>query len=371
MAILWFVLGCLLPAFFVSLLVTRLMIAIAPYCGLVDIPAERKVHEHPTPLGGGVGIVLGVIIPLALAHGFVWLMVNRFIPSDWLPVTLSEHLDGVLYRAPQMWGVLIAGLILAVTGLVDDVRPVSWKLRLAIQFCVAMGVVAADVRASLFIGSAPIGWIFTVFWLVLLINSLNFLDNMDGLTAGISLIASLLFASIMLTQTSQPRWLVAGILLVMVGACAGFLRWNWSPAKIFMGDAGSTFLGFMLGCMTILGTFYDESMSDTHVMLAPLCILAVPLYDFTSVMFIRLKQGLSPFHPDKNHFSHRLTVLGLSRRNAVLTIYLCTLTTGLAGLLLYRIPDWTSAWTVIAMTFCVLCIIAILETAGRGKNGEE
>lgn len=371
MAILWFVLGCIVPAFFVSMLLTRVMILIAPYCGLVDLPAERKVHVHPTPLGGGVGIVLGVIIPLAFAHGLIWMMTKGWISSHWLPPTLTEHFAGALYRVPQMWGILIAGLILAITGLIDDVKPISWKFRLAIQFCVAIAVVASGVRASLFIGSAPVGWILTVFWLVLLINSLNFLDNMDGLTAGISLIAALLFASIMLTQTSEPRWLVAGILLIIVGACGGFLVWNSPPAKIFMGDAGSTFLGFMLGCMTVLGTFYDEGMSDTHVILAPFCILAVPLYDFASVMFIRLKRGLSPFHPDKNHFSHRLTALGLSRGKAVLTIYLCTLTTGLAGLLLYWLPDWTSAWTIIAMTFCVLCIIAILETAGRRNNGEE
>ena len=371
MAILWFVIGCIVPAFFVSLFVTRLMIRIAPYCGLVDLPAERKMHEQPTPLGGGVGIVVGIILPLAIAHGLVWMMSQGAIPSNWLPPELTEHFGGVLYRATQMWAILIAGLILAITGLIDDVTPISWKLRLLIQFCVAIGVVAAGVRASLFIGSAPVGWIFTVFWLVLLINSLNFLDNMDGLTAGITLIASLLFATIMLTQTSEPRWLVAGILLIMVGACAGFLKWNKPPARIFMGDAGSTFLGFMLGCMTVLGTFYDQGMSDTHVILAPLCILAVPLYDFSTVMFIRIKRGLSPFHPDKNHFSHRLTTLGLSPRNAVLTIYLCTLTTGLAGLLLYSLPGWTSAWTIIAMTLCVLCLIAILETAGRRNNGKE
>ena len=132
-----------------------------------------------------------------------------------------------------------------------------------------------------------------------------------------------------------------------------------------MGDAGSTFLGLMLGCLTVLGTFYDEASFDTHVMLAPLCVLAVPLYDFISVMVIRIKRGLSPIAPDKNHFSHRLVDLGLSRKNAVLTIYLCTLTTGLAALLLYRLPGWGSAWTIIAMIICILMIISILETAGR------
>lgn len=360
-----FTVGCVVPAFLISLLVTRQMIRWAPYLGLVDIPAERKVHVTPTPLGGGVGIVCGVIVPLALANVLVWAISAGYLPDHWLPETVRTLLPGVLYRAPQMWGILTAGLLLGIIGLIDDVKPVSWRLRLGIQFLVAAAVVAAGARATLFVLPDPIAWGVTIFWLVLLINSLNFLDNMDGLTGGISLIAASIFAFIMLTQNSEPRWLVAGMLLVIAGACAGFLVWNWTPAKIFMGDAGSTFLGLMLGCLTVLGTFYDESSSDTHVILAPLCVLAVPLYDFISVMFIRLKRGLSPFHADKNHFSHRLTDLGLSRKNAVLTIHLCTLTTGLAGLLLYQVPEWGSAWTIILLVVCVLSIIGILETAGR------
>jgi len=354
------------PAFLVSMLVTRAMIWLAPGLGLLDQPGARKVHLNPTPLGGGLGILCGVLVPLAAAHLVVWLVVQSNGQGlDWLPGSLNLHLEGVLYRAPQMWAILLAGLLLSITGLIDDAVGLSWKFRLAIQFCIAISIVAADVRMTLFLGWAPIGWILTVLWLVTLINSLNFLDNMDGLTGGISLIAALFFAVIMLTQTSEPRWLVAGMLLVVVGACGGFLVWNWSPARIFMGDSGSTFLGMMLGCLTVLGTFYDETSQDTHVMLAPLCVLAIPLYDFCSVMIIRLKRGLSPFTADKNHFSHRLTDLGLTRKNAVLTIYLCTIMTGLAALLLYRIPGWGSAWTVLAMVGCVLWVVAILETAGR------
>ncbi len=365
MGVLWFTLGCVIPAFLVSLIVTRQMIKWAPHLGLVDQPAERKVHVTPTPLGGGVGIVCGVIIPLACAHLIIWAITHGYLPQSLIPGDLKLHLPGALYRAPQMWGILTAGLVLSIVGLIDDVHPVSWKFRLMIQFMVAIAVISADVHATVFIFFTPIGWVLTAFWLVLLINSLNFLDNMDGLTGGISMIAALMFAIIMLSQTSEPRWLVGGMLLVIVGSCAGFLVWNWSPAKIFMGDAGSTFLGLMLGCLTVLGTFYDEASSDTHVMLAPLCVLAVPLYDFISVMVIRIKRGLSPIAPDKNHFSHRLVDLGLSRKNAVLTIYLCTLTTGLAALLLYRLPGWGSAWTIIAMIVCILMIISILETAGR------
>ncbi|MFG0294651.1 MAG: MraY family glycosyltransferase, partial [Maioricimonas sp. JB045] len=146
---------------------------------------------------------------------------------------------------------------------------------------------------------------------------------------------------------------------------------NRPPATIFMGDSGSTFIGLVLATMTVLGTFYDESVAGQHVMLAPLFILAVPLYDFTSVMIIRIAEGRSPFHPDKSHFSHRLVELGLSRPYAVLTVHLATLTTGLGALLLYRAAGWTEAMILVAQLLCVLTIVAILETVGRRRNGTD
>ncbi len=159
-------------------------------------------------------------------------------------------------------------------------------------------------------------------------------------------------------------------MLVLAGSLAGFLCHNWPPARIFMGDSGSYFIGLLLASLTILGTFYESRQGSRHVILAPLCILAIPLYDFCSVILIRLKQGRSPFHPDKSHFSHRLVELGLKPRNAVLTIHLATLTTGLGGLLLYRVTDWAAAMLVVALIACVLGIIAILETVGRRNNGK-
>jgi UDP-GlcNAc:undecaprenyl-phosphate GlcNAc-1-phosphate transferase len=132
-----------------------------------------------------------------------------------------------------------------------------------------------------------------------------------------------------------------------------------------MGDAGSTFIGLMLACLTILGTFYDPALGKRHVILAPLCILAIPLYDITSVILIRLSEGRSPFEADKKHFSHRLVEMGLSKQQAVLTVHLATLTTGLGGLLLYKVSDWTGATLVVSLVLCLLAIVAILETVGR------
>jgi UDP-GlcNAc:undecaprenyl-phosphate GlcNAc-1-phosphate transferase len=135
-----------------------------------------------------------------------------------------------------------------------------------------------------------------------------------------------------------------------------------------MGDSGSMFIGLMLASLTLVGTFYDPQQSSRHVILAPLCVLAVPLYDFTSVVCIRLAEGRSPFQPDKKHFSHRLVEMGFNKTYAVLMVHLCTLTTGICGLLLYRLSSWWDASLVVAVVLCLLLIIFILETVGRRRN---
>ena len=257
-------------------------------------------------------------------------------------------------------------------GLLDDRKNLPWWPRLIVQILVAMFLVLVmKVRATIFLPIPFLGDTLSILWYLVLINSFNFLDNMDGLSSGIALVAASLFAVVMLTGTSEPRWLVAGALLVLAGSISGFLFFhNWPPARIFMGDSGSYFIGLMLASLTMLGTYYEESDSSLsrHVVLAPFCILAVPLYDFCSVILIRLKQRRSPFHPDKNHFSHRLVEFGLKPSHAVLMIYLATLTTGLGGLLLYNVPDWTGATLVALLIGCVLAIIGILETVGRNRN---
>lgn len=369
----FFVLACVLSAFLVSVVTTGAMRVLSPKIGLIDQPAARKVHKAPTALGGGIGIWLGVVLPLATVQLVAWLISRNLVSMEIVPVPLRVHLDGVLFRSGQMWAVLAGGTLLSVMGLIDDLKDLPWQPRLMIQIGVACGLVAIGVRGTAFLGIPWLEFAISVVWLIVLINSFNFLDNMDGLSAGIALIVSLLFAAIMLTSLSEPRWLVAGVLLVLAGSLAGFLCHNWPPAKIFMGDTGSYFIGLLLASMTVLGTFYEHdgaAQSSRHVILAPLCVLAVPLYDFTSVLIIRLLEGRSPFKPDKSHFSHRLVQLGLKPKHAVMTVHLATLTTGLGALLLYRVSDWSGAWLVLALIACVLAIIAILETVGRETRSE-
>jgi len=368
-----FVAACVVPALVISLAATAVMRKLAPRWGLIDRPTEaRKVHAQPTALGGGVGIWLGIVVPLSAIQLAAVLITRLSQTPQWLPSELAVHLDGIASKSGQMWAILAGGTILAVMGLIDDSRTLPWLPRLLVQLCVACALAAAGVRATFFVSVDWIGITVTVLWILVLVNAFNFLDNMDGLSAGMGLIATLLFATVMLGLVSQPRWFVGGMLLVIAGSLAGFLWHNRPPARIFMGDSGSYLIGFLLASLTVLGTFYEESPEVTgrHVMLAPLCILAVPLYDFCSVMLIRLRERRSPFHPDKSHFSHRLVELGLKPAHAVLTIHLATLTTGLGALLLYKLPGWPEALLVIALVVCVLAIVAILETAGRRNNGK-
>ena len=203
----------------------------------------------------------------------------------------------------------------------------------------------------------------TVLWIVGLTNSFNFLDNMDGLAAGVGLIAASLFVA---AQVEVEGRFVPAVLLVLVGALGGFLIHNRHPARLFMGDAGSNFLGFLLGTLTVVGHVHPAiaGLFAPYGVLTPLLVMAVPLYDTTSVILIRIREGRSPFEADRRHFSHRLVDRGLTPPLAVRTIYLVTLAGGLGALLLPR-PwmDRAGACVVVAQTACLLGVVALLEVS--------
>lgn len=347
-------------AFFVAVILTPIVRALAPVLGLVDQPGERKVHHTPTPMGGGIAVFGGLCITTVF---LVMLQYFHWVSSDSLAAAGRALTNNPEIRW-QAIGIGVGATILFVTGLLDDRWNLSWKLRLGVQAFVAWGVTQCGVKATLFVAQPWIGVAITMLWIMVLTNALNFLDNMDGLSAGIGVVAALMSAAILLFLVRQSHEVVAAGLFMLSGALGGFLCWNRPPASIFMGDCGSNLIGFLLATLTVTGTFY-ESSGSRHVILAPLCILAVPLYDFVTVIWIRLRSGRSPFHGDKSHFSHRLVELGLRPSHAVLTIHLATLMTGLGGLLLYKVDDWAGAFLIIALICCVLSVIAILETVGR------
>ena len=225
-------------------------------------------------------------------------------------------------------------------------------------------------RLSLFLDMPWLTGTLTVIWIVGLVNSFNMLDNMDGLSAGVAAIAAAIFAAVMLTtprpDNNQPQLFVAALLLIIVGSLLGFLWHNRPPARLFMGDAGSYLVGYLLATATLTGTFAGGSLPK-HAILAPLCVLAVPLYDTVSVVLIRLRAGRSPVVGDKSHFSHRLVERGLSKPQAVLTIYLATELAAWRHCCCTN-STWPAPVIVLLIVVCTLALVAILESANRRKQ---
>jgi UDP-GlcNAc:undecaprenyl-phosphate GlcNAc-1-phosphate transferase len=302
----------------VSWLLTALLIRWAPRLGLVDHPAARKVHTRVTPKGGGLGIYAAFVVTACL------------LPEG---------------RGADLLAILVLGGGIVLLGLVDDRWPLPWQSRLGIQAAAAVAFIAWRRTSNptfpyslLHTPYSVLFWVIAVLWLVGLVNAFNMLDNMDALSGGVAWIAAGMFGlALLLRQGGGWDWRPLAGCLMLMGALSGFLWFNRPPARIFMGDAGSTFLGFFLGARALEGGLVDAAQPQTWAV--PLCILAVPLYDMASVVTLRLWQGRSPFHADKQHLSHRLVALGLSSPAAVRVIYLFGLASGVGGLVLYEVSS--------------------------------
>jgi UDP-GlcNAc:undecaprenyl-phosphate/decaprenyl-phosphate GlcNAc-1-phosphate transferase len=313
----------------ISWILTLLLLNLAPRIGLLDVPGDRKVHTVPTPRAGGLAIYAAVT-----TTAFVF------------PVVLQREFTTCL----------VAGFFIVLIGFIDDLRPLPWQLRLGVQALAALVVVV------LWQSSASWGVrALSVVWIVGLINAFNMLDNMDALSAGVAWIAAgmLALAQIMRMENSQGLVEVTPYLLLM-GALTGFLWFNRPPARIFMGDAGSTFLGFFLGVGSLHPIYAGQAPADARAWELPLCIFAVPCYDLGTVVLLRLRQGRSPFHADKQHLSHRLVALGLKPRIAVFVIHLLALASGLAGLVVMTATGH-GPLLVGAMILCFWISIAVIE----------
>ncbi len=374
--------------YLISLATCLLVKRYGPSVGLVDKPGFRKIHQTATPTGGGIGVWLGVLVPFvfltALTFGLGDLTSSGAVSSETstlfgvplakFPSFFAKHIGGAATRLTQLWTLLGLGSVLVVLGTLDDRRGLPWPLRLGVEFVVAIVAVASGWRATFFLDAPIITSIVSVFWIVGLINSFNMLDNMDALSGGVATICALFLAAVALCFASnpisgEPQYFLAGFLLLLAGSICGFLTLNRPPAKMFMGDGGAYFIGFILATSTISITFVGESTPQTAIF-APLCILAVPLYDTISVVTIRLRNGASPFVGDKNHYSHRLVALGLTKAQAVATIYLTTAICAMGALLLYQVDLFVAA-LILLQTVLILTLVAILEFAARKKIREE
>lgn len=281
----------LLSAMVLAFSVTPLAQRTARRIGMVDQPSARKQHTVPTPLLGGVAIYLAVIVALILLG-------DRFYVN-------------------QVAGIFLGATLVSFMGLWDDRWGLSPAVKLAIQFVAAAILALTDVRISLFPWPA-LNIAATLLWVVGITNAMNLLDNMDGLSGGIAAIAALFF---LLFAAMSKQYLVGALAAALVGACVGFLFYNVNPARIFMGDTGSLFLGFTLAAVGIKLRFPDNSAFVTWMV--PVFVLAVPIFDTSLVIISRLRRGLNPLTtPGKDHLSHRLARLTGSQREAVLICYL-------------------------------------------------
>lgn len=360
-----------IPAFIVAGLTLFPIRKHARRLGLLDRPGGHKSHTVPTPLGGGIGIWLGILATFLMGTVAVATCRASAGYRALLPEFVAIHLEGVWTRVGDIWWVLGCGTVLVVLGLIDDRLGLPWTWRLGVQFLVGSAVVfGLGYGLTLFI---PYPWLtrcLSVVWVVALINSFNMLDNMDGLSGGVAAICAASLAVVMFSTpgaAGQPQWFVAAMLLVLVGALCGFLCHNWPPARIFMGDGGSYLVGFLIAVATLIATYAGYESQSRHAVFAPLCALAVPLYDLTTVLWIRISEGRSPFQGDQRHFSHRLVALGLSRKQAVQTIYLVCITCGLAAVLLTRVGA-DSVALVLGIVVCMLSLVIILESTGWPKE---
>ncbi len=350
-------------AFFLSLVGTALARKFALARGFIDKPGPDRFGRTATPLLGGVAIFAAVLLPslLVLVLARVWSATGA---PAWLHEDLAVHIGGVVEKTPLALIILGGCMVLHVVGLIDDKKNLGPWLKLAAQVLAACAVVFIGRIRLLEMAGEPFSSIASIFWLVVITNAFNFLDNIDGLSAGVAAICS---AALLAAAAASGQLFVAGWLCLLLGAALGFLVFNFPPAKIFMGDAGSLVLGFMLAVLSVLTTYYRGGSSGVYYSIfAPVVLLAVPLYDTFSVIILRIIRRRNPMVGDRRHFSHRLLRRGMTQRRAVLTIYIATAVTAAGASLLPHV-DRIGAILVFAQTIGIVLIVALLESAdGRG-----
>ena len=311
--------------------------------GAIDIPKDnRRMHKKPTPRIGGLAIIFGfTVATLCFAQ-----------PSR------------------QLYGTLAGAAIIAVMGVIDDCKNLPAKLKFVIQIIAALVVVfAGDIKIDVFTNPNFLSdnpyWVLpewlsvtlTVIWIVFITNAVNFIDGLDGLAAGVSAIMSisLVFISIRVGEYS-----IAILGIALMGSCFGFLPFNFNPAKIFMGDTGSTFLGFMLATLSIQGVFKSYAVISFAV---PLLILGLPLFDAWFAMIRRILRGQSPMTADRGHLHHRLVDMGFSQKQTVFILYAISGVLGITAVLLAE----SGVLRALLLVICVLILLLIGSMLGKNS----
>ena len=304
--------AALAAAALVALLTTPVVRSLAFQVGAVDVPKDgRRMHDHPIPRMGGLAIFFGFLLSVLL----------------FLPLT------------PQLRGMLLGGVIIVILGIFDDIFALPAKPKFLIQIVAALIAVWAGNRiyglSNLNIFSSEpyweLGWLsypITILWIVGITNAVNLIDGLDGLACGVSTISALTMLVISLAVADAP---VAIVMAALAGGCIGFLPYNLTPAKIFMGDTGSTFLGFILAVMSIQGLFKFYTIISFAV---PFLMLGLPIFDTCFAFIRRIAHGQSPMHPDRSHVHHRLIDMGFNQKQAVAVLYIISAILGLCAVVL-------------------------------------
>ncbi len=329
-------------ALVISLVLVPFVAKLAVKLGAVDKPNARKVHTKLMPRMGGLAIYLSFFAVLFLSHELT-----------------QEHI-----------GLFVGGTVLVLVGIVDDIKDIPAKVKLLGQIAAACIVVLSGVRVEfmtnfilggmfpLYIFSAP----FTVLWIVAIINAVNLIDGLDGLAAGTSIIAATTMA-ISGYATGQTE--MASIALILIGAALGFLKYNFHPAKIFMGDTGSMFLGYNLAVLAVMG--FTKSFTLLSLV-TPILVLAIPILD-TVFAIIRRKMNNKPiFKPDKNHLHHCLLNYGFNHRDTVLVIYTVSAILALCGLIMTYLNP--SQGVILLFIISVIIIYGAMKLGVIGKKNE-
>src|SRR5229473_7261340 len=333
-----------LLAFFIALFVSLMLVApvraLALRVGMVDLPGPRKVHLTPIPLLGGLAMYAAVVIAVLSA-----------------------------FSGParsQIVGILAGATLVALVGVLDDRGLLHHQIKLFVGMpAAAIILLASGVRAQVF--STLLGGqagrvadaALTILWVVGITAAFSIFDHMDGLCAGVAAMAALFFT---IFATLSGQVLVSTLAAAVLGAALGFLRWNFNPAKIFMGDGGAMFLGFLMATLGL--KIRPDGVQFPATWLVPILILGVPIFDTTLISISRARRGLLPFtSPGKDHTAHRLSNLGLGHRGAVLALYALGAVFGLVALVVKHLPVWQSYALAGAIAAAALVAVALLERA--------
>lgn len=329
-------------SFLVAFISTPVLRRLAVTLKIVDLPNKRKIHKKAIPLLGGMAIYLGFLT------GFFF------------------HFEELRYFLP----VLIGGTIMLGVGVINDFRELSAKFRLLCQLLIALIIVNSGIRVDFlpnnFLGNLG-EVLLTIFWIIGVTNAYNYLDGMDGLASGSAAINLVCFG-IILFIGFQPY--LCAVSIILAAACAGFLPHNFNRRKIFLGDAGSTFLGFSLACVAIMGTWAEANIVRLSI---PLLILGVPIFDmiFTTIVRINQKKVVTITewfeYAGRDHFHHYLVDLGLSPVGAVLFIYSITLSLGMSAILVTNDSPFEALFVVVQSAI-IFTIIGVLMVVAKKRH---